>query len=129
MVREPRAEGGSDPLDVGELSRTDLEELIGGDFVIEVDQAVPIAGQQPERLTFFRRNGACVPKLDGDLLVLAHSEPVAFGEDVAADVEDRLEAASQTGLRGPEVSAVAEKGTAVCEGQRPDVGEKFVDER
>ena len=84
--------------DVSDMLRADLEKLLVRDFVLEVDQPVAIARQPHEKRSPRLVEHLRPSERERDLLVLCGTPPDTLGEDVAAEVEQRLDDARQEAL-------------------------------
>jgi hypothetical protein len=101
VLAEPGSKPVRDALDVAQSMRADFEELARRDLIVEMHEAIPIAGQRAKQLTLLRIEHLPALQLRADRPVLADRGRESFRQDVASDVEQRLEASTQERLRRP----------------------------
>ena len=123
MLSCPRQHGLQQRADVVQLSRADVVQLAREDFVVEVDQAVPVAGQFCQERALRAVQHSQSGQSRRDLLLFGGALTETLCEHVAAQVQQGLQSAPQVRLRRGRVARIGGIPTSPsesgCSASRP----------
>ena len=116
MLVHPSAINSLYIFDIAQVIGAYALQLFRGNFVIEMDQSIAIASHAAQHICFFCGEYAMLFESCRDLFVVADADGEAFSQNVSPNVEQRLQAAAQTGIGCPKISTVTENAALSASG-------------
>ncbi len=95
MLPQPRSKRISNLFNITWPVRADVMQLIGRNFVIEMNRPIPISRERPQHVRCVSCYDTLLMQTARDLFVLADSNAKSFGENMSSKIKEGFESATQ----------------------------------